>query len=213
MSCADPGILVSGGPCQSDRNKALTTFFFVVLSLFYRSQKVNFKGIYHFSRFKRWSNIFQGGGGVPTFSRGGGGGVQLHIPYRNTYNVWFSRGGGGGPDPLSPLWIRTCMKLPFCHTNGCDAHGRYDETFAGEDGYYCLSLDLCCWLFSTRSCLFKGRNSNFRSPKQRWKNVNIAYFILSFSFLFYFSSLLYFLRFTIANKMRCMYNISNISIS
>ena len=29
----------------------------------------------------------------------GGGGVQLLIPYRNPYNLWFSR---GGPDPLSP---------------------------------------------------------------------------------------------------------------
>ena len=32
------------------------------------------------------------------------GGVQLLIPYRNPYNLWFSR---GGPDPLPPLWIRT----------------------------------------------------------------------------------------------------------
>ena len=89
-----------GGPGQSDK-KALTTFFFffLVLSLFDRSQMVNFKVIYHFSRFQRGSNIFQGGGGGPTFSRGGGGGVQLLIPYRNPYNLWFSR---GGPDPLSP---------------------------------------------------------------------------------------------------------------
>ena len=72
-----------GGPGQSDKKKALTTFFFFfcffcfvfsVLSLFYRSQMVNFKENYHFSRF-------QGG---PTFSRGGGG-VQLLIPYRNPY--------------------------------------------------------------------------------------------------------------------------------
>ena len=39
-------------------------------SLFYRNQIVNFKEIYHFSRFQRGSNIFQGG---PTFSRGGRG--------------------------------------------------------------------------------------------------------------------------------------------
>ena len=43
-------------------------FFFLVLSLFYRSQMVNFKEIYHFSRFQRGSNILQGG---PTFSRVG----------------------------------------------------------------------------------------------------------------------------------------------
>ena len=40
-----------------------------------------------------------------------------------------------------------------------------DETFAGEDGYYSPSLDLCCWLFSTRSCLFKGRNTNISITK------------------------------------------------
>ena len=37
---------------------------------------VNFKEIYHFSRFQRGPNIFQGGGGGgggggPTFTRGG----------------------------------------------------------------------------------------------------------------------------------------------
>ena len=68
------GIDMRGGPGQSDKKKALTTlffflFFFLVLSLFYRSQIVNFKEIDHFSRFQSGSNIFQGG---PTFSRGGG---------------------------------------------------------------------------------------------------------------------------------------------
>ena len=43
---------------------------------------VNFKETFHFSRFERGSNIFQGvqffpGGG----GGGGGGGVQLLIPY------------------------------------------------------------------------------------------------------------------------------------
>ena len=63
-----------GGPGQSDK-KALTTlfFFFLVLSLLYRSQMVN---------FKRKSIIFQGSRGGPTFSRVG---------------PTFSRGGGGGP--------------------------------------------------------------------------------------------------------------------
>ena len=59
---------------------------------------VNFKEIFHFSRFQRGSNIFQGGGG-PTFSRGE---VQLLIPYRNPCNLRFSRGGGSGP-PVPPL--------------------------------------------------------------------------------------------------------------
>ena len=58
-------------------------FFFLVLSLFYRSQMLNFKEIYHFSRFQRGSNIFQGGGGVQPFP----GGLQLLIPYRNPCNL------------------------------------------------------------------------------------------------------------------------------
>ena len=44
----------SGGVQVSLTKKALSTFylfFFLVLSLFYRSQMVNFKEIYHFSRF------------------------------------------------------------------------------------------------------------------------------------------------------------------
>ena len=71
-TCANPGIFVRGGPGQSAK-KALTFFFvlfflvsslwrfFLVLSLFYRSQTVNFKENCH----------FQGSGGGPTFSRGG----------------------------------------------------------------------------------------------------------------------------------------------
>ena len=85
------------GPGQSDK-KALTTIF-LVLSLFYRSQMVNFKKIYRFSRLQMGSNFFQG---VQLFP----GGVQLLIPYINPFNLGFSR---GGPDPLPPppLWIRT----------------------------------------------------------------------------------------------------------
>ena len=45
------------GPGQSDK-KALTTIF-LVLSLFYRSQMVNFKEIYRFSRLQMGSNLFQ----------------------------------------------------------------------------------------------------------------------------------------------------------
>ena len=62
------------------------------LSLFYKSQMVNFKEIYHFSRFQRGSNIFQGGGG-PTFSRGGGGynclfPIETHIACDFPEGVW-----------------------------------------------------------------------------------------------------------------------------
>ena len=80
-----------GGPGQSDKKSSDVFFcFFLGLSLFHRSQMVNFKEIYHFSRFQRGPNIFQGrggggGGGGPTFTRGGG--VQLLIPYINPYNL------------------------------------------------------------------------------------------------------------------------------
>ena len=84
-----------GGGSGSIWQKALTTVF-LVLSLFYLSQMVNFEEN-SFFKFQRGSNIFQG---VPAFSKG----VQLLIPYRNPYNLWFSRGCG----PLTPLWIRTC---------------------------------------------------------------------------------------------------------
>ena len=63
---------------------------------------VNFKEIYHFSRFKRGSNIFQGG---PTFSRrggGGGGGVGSNCSFPIETHITCDFPGGGGPDPLSP---------------------------------------------------------------------------------------------------------------
>ena len=72
--CADPEIFVrgGGGPGQSDKkssdNVFLFFFFFLVLNLFYRSHMVNFKEIYHFSRFQRGPTFSRGGG--PTFSRG-----------------------------------------------------------------------------------------------------------------------------------------------
>ena len=78
-----------GGPGQSGKKSSDNVFFvlfFLVLSLFYRSQMVNFKEIYHFSRFQRGLH-FPGGGGVSNFFQGGGGGVQLLIPYRNPYNL------------------------------------------------------------------------------------------------------------------------------
>ena len=55
-------------------------FLFLVLSLFYRSQMVNFKEIYG----SRGGPTFSRGG--PTFSKGGGG-SQLLIPYGNPYNL------------------------------------------------------------------------------------------------------------------------------
>ena len=104
LPCAVPESFVMGwgGPRQSDKKKlwqrCLFVFcFFLVLGLFYRSQMVNFKEKYHFSRFRRGSKFFQGGGGG-----------QLLTPYRNPNNLWFSRG------------VRTSWPLPSGSALGCD---------------------------------------------------------------------------------------------
>ena len=95
----------SGGVQVNLTKKALTTFFFfffLVLSLFYRSQMVNFKEIYHFSRFQRGSNIFQGGGGGSNFFQGGS---NCLFPIETHITCDFPGGGGGGGgsrDALSP---------------------------------------------------------------------------------------------------------------
>ena len=80
----DPGIFVrgGGGPGQSD-NKALTTFFFLVLSLFSEVKWSISKKTFIFQGSRGGPN-FSGGGGVQIFQ---GGGVQLLIPYRSPYNL------------------------------------------------------------------------------------------------------------------------------
>ena len=84
-SCADPGIFVRGVQVSLTKKKSSDNVF-LVLSLIYRSQLVNFKKSIFFSRFQRGSNIFQGGG--PTFSGGGGGGGgPIAYSYRNPYNL------------------------------------------------------------------------------------------------------------------------------
>ena len=75
--CADPGFFVRGGVWDNLTKKALTTFFFLVLSLFYWSQMVNFEENLFFKvpegvqLFPRWSNCL-----YP---------IETHI-------TWFSRG-------------------------------------------------------------------------------------------------------------------------
>ena len=49
-----------GGRVQVSLTKELWQRFFLVLSLFNRSQMVNFKEIYRFSRLQMGSNFFQG---------------------------------------------------------------------------------------------------------------------------------------------------------
>ena len=57
---------------NSDSVVCLFFTFFLVVSLFYRSQMVNFKEKYHFSRFRRGSKFFQGAGG-------GGGAIAYSL--------------------------------------------------------------------------------------------------------------------------------------
>ena len=116
LPCADQRFFVrgggggGGGPRQSDK-KGLTTLFVcfvffafsLVLSLFYRSQMVNFNEKYHFSRFRRRSKFFQGVG--PTFFKGGGVSNCL-FPIESHITCDFPEGSG----PLSPLWIRTWLR-------------------------------------------------------------------------------------------------------
>ena len=83
-----------GGPGQSGQRFFFC--FFLVLSLFYRSQMVNFKEIYHFSRFQRGSNIFRGGGG----GGGGGGGSNCSFPIETHITCDFP---GGVRTPCPPF--------------------------------------------------------------------------------------------------------------
>ena len=82
------------------QKKALTTFyffflfFFLVLSLFYKSQRVNLKDIYHFSRIQGGSHFFSGGS-------------NCLFPIETHITCDFPGGGGGGsgppvPPPLDP---------------------------------------------------------------------------------------------------------------
>ena len=83
------------GPGQSDK-KALTTII-LVLSLFYRSQMVNFKEIYRFSRLQMGSIFFQGS----NFFQG----VSNCLFPIETHLICDFQEGVRTPCP--PLWIRT----------------------------------------------------------------------------------------------------------
>ena len=102
-----------GGPGQSDKKGSDNVFFF--LSLFYRSQMVIFKEIYHFSRFQGGPTFSRGGGGR-TFSRGGGGGSNCLFPIETHITCDFPGGSGPPVPPLDPhllLYTQTQHKLKF----------------------------------------------------------------------------------------------------
>ena len=80
-TCTDPGIFVRGGPGQAVKKSSdvfffFFFFFFLVLSLFYRSQMVNFKEIHHFQASRGGPTFSRGG---PTFSRDGGGPIAYSL--------------------------------------------------------------------------------------------------------------------------------------
>ena len=113
-TCADPGIFVRGG-FTPDGQKTQCFWFFLSPQLILQLTE-GIQRFYYRPRIQRGSNILQGG---LTFYRGGGsnifqgvqlfpgGGVQMLISIETHITCAFP-GGGGGPDPLSPLWIRTC---------------------------------------------------------------------------------------------------------
>ena len=104
-----------GGPGQSDK-KALTTFFFSP-QLILQSQIINFKENYHFSRFLRESNIFQGGGGVQLFP---GWGVPIAYSYRKYTTCDFPP----PPPPLDPH-LGLSMVLSIHAENAPNLTNRY----------------------------------------------------------------------------------------
>ena len=84
-----------GGPGQSDKKIFDNVFFFVFFLSSAYSSEVKWL-------ISKKTIIFQGSRGSNFFQ--GGGGVQLLIPYRNPYNLWFSRGVRTPcpPPPLDP---------------------------------------------------------------------------------------------------------------
>ena len=111
---ADPGIFVMGGGggvqvnlTKKSSDNLQRFFFFLVLSLFYRSQMVIFKGNYHFSRFQRVSSCL--------FS------IETHITCDFP---------GLGPDPPVPPLDPHLLTLNFmCNPCALDFETHVHQTF------------------------------------------------------------------------------------
>ena len=102
--CADPGIFARVVQARLPENSSDNVFclFCPQLLQYYSGlSMVYFKENYNVTRFR-------GGGGGPTYSKGGGGRVFKMLILETHRTFYFP---GGGPDPLSPLWIRTCDHL------------------------------------------------------------------------------------------------------
>ena len=106
--CADPGIFARVVQARLPENSSDNVFcLFCPQLLQFNSglSMVYFKENYNFTRFRGGgggSNLFQGGGG-------GGRGLGVQMLILETHRTFDFP--GGGPDPLSPLWIRTCDHL------------------------------------------------------------------------------------------------------
>ena len=106
------GFLPGGSSSDCQITALITGFFvcffiifFLVLNLFYsltEGAQWLFQRKLFFPKFQRGSNIFQGG---PTFSRGGGGEVQMLISIETHITCDFP---GGSPNPLFPR-LDPCM--------------------------------------------------------------------------------------------------------
>ena len=95
------------GPGPSDKKSSDSFYFFLVLSLFYRSQMVNFKEQRKLSFFKVPEGVQHFPGGS-SFFQGGGGGSNCLFPIETHITCDFP---GGVRTPCPPLWICTCLGL------------------------------------------------------------------------------------------------------
>ena len=76
--CADPGIFVRGGPGQSDK-KSSDVFFYFSPQPILRKSNGQFQRNLSFFKVPEGVQHFPGGGGGPTFSRGGGGPIAFSL--------------------------------------------------------------------------------------------------------------------------------------
>ena len=76
LPCGDSGIFVRGGGVQVSLTKIALTFFFFFFFFFLSPQLILQKSNENYQGPEGVQHFPGGGGGGPTFSRGGDGGVQ-----------------------------------------------------------------------------------------------------------------------------------------
>ena len=126
-----------GGGSRSVWQKKFWRFFF----FFFSPQLILQKSNGQFQRNLSFFKVPGGGGGVQHFPGGvqlfPGGGVQLLIPYRNPYNLWFSRGvrtpcPPSGSALARAFWnqsICSVCYLKYIFSNGCGGGHPYTEQY------------------------------------------------------------------------------------